>query len=87
MRGTAQKIIKAAYDQAAAKIPEEYDPATQLIMLTDWKGKIVKSYGVTDVNQELALVLINKNGTIANRYQGPDAEKVALEMVLSLISA
>ena len=87
MRGAAQKIIKAAYEQAAMKIPEGYDPASQLIMLTDWKGKIGKSYSVTDVNQALALISINGDGTIANRYQGDDAEHVALDMVLPLISS
>ena len=85
MQGAAKKIIKASYDQAAKQIPEGYDPATQLILLTDWKGKIGKAYGVRDVNEDLALVMIDENGRISNRYQGPEPEKEAMGMIMPFI--
>lgn len=85
MKGAARKIIKTAYDEASKKIPAEYDPATQLILITDWKGKIIKQYGVGNVNEDLTVILVDENGIIADRYQGPDAEQQALEMVLKVI--
>ncbi|MEM7333239.1 MAG: hypothetical protein AAF490_14210 [Chloroflexota bacterium] len=85
MKGTAKKIIQASYDQAAKQIPEGHDPATQLILLTDWKGKIMKAYGVGDVSEHLALIMIDENGRISHRYQGPEPVTEAMEMVMPLI--
>lgn len=87
MQGAAKKIIKTAYEQGAAKIPDGYEPETQLVLLTDWRGKVTRAYGVSDANRALALVLVDGSGQIAERYQGADAEARALDMVLKLLDA
>lgn len=85
MQGMAKKIIKAAYDSAAATIPEGFDPAEQLMLLPDWKGKVLRAYGVDDVNEHLSLILIDQEGKISERYQGQEPEKESVKMVLALL--
>lgn len=85
MHGTAKKVIKGAYQQAAAQVPDGYDAESQLIILTDWKGKVSKQYGVSDVNAHVALVLVDRDGRVANRFQGLNPEHEAAEMIRKLL--
>ena len=45
-RGTAEGMMEREYREAAAAMPKGYDPAEHLILLPDWKGEVVRAYGV-----------------------------------------
>lgn len=70
MRGMAEGIMKGAYEKAREQIPDGYDPADYLILLPDWKGTTFNAYGIKDVSQQIALVMIDPEGIVRQLYQG-----------------
>lgn len=81
LKKTAETVIRASYDQAAAQLPEEFDPIEHLILIPDWKGKIFKAFGVKDANSNLAIVALNGEGQVIGHFQGEDIVPAALEMI------
>lgn len=87
LRGTAETIMRAAYDKAAEQIPDGHDPAEHLILLPDWKGKLFKAYGVPDVNKHLALVMVDESSTIRGHYHGPDIGQAAVKLADAYVAS
>lgn len=69
MRGVAEGIIKGAYETAKKQIPEGYNPEDYLILLPDWKGNTFNTYGIQDVSNQIALVMIDAKGIVRQIYQ------------------
>ena len=72
LRGTAERLMGVAYQQAAREIPAGLDPADYLALLPDWGGKLFAAYRVPGGSRRLALVMIDAAGVVAHSYQGPD---------------
>lgn len=81
MRRIAETVMRASYDQAAAQLPDEFDPAEHLILIPDWKGKIFKAFGVRDASKNLAIVALDGDGQVTGHYQGKSVVHAALELL------
>lgn len=81
LHGAAERFIEGAYRDAAKEIPEGYDPADHLIMLPDWSHKIATGYGIDNVGQYPAVVLIDPQGQIAAAFQVPDAARATVGLL------
>ena len=81
LRGTAKKIMRNAYKEAAKQIPPGQDPADHIIILPDWNGVVFKAYRVPDTNRQVALVLINESKVIQGSYLGAQPAQVALSLL------
>jgi peroxiredoxin len=71
--------LKKAYEEAiqanAADLeragrPAPADPSTDVVMLMDWSGEVVDSYGAVDVEKEAAAVLVAADGTVIGSGTG-----------------
>ncbi|MFO7663507.1 MAG: hypothetical protein R6X18_13060 [Chloroflexota bacterium] len=87
LRGTAARVMEAAYKHAATEIPSAEDPADHLILLPDWSGNVFKGYQVGNVNKDLYLILIGANGRIAAVYQGQNPTQAALDWLNSIFKS
>lgn len=81
LRKTAETVIRASYDQAAAQLPDDFDPSEHLILIPDWKGKILKAFGVRDASKNLAIVALNAAGKVVGHYQGEAIVPAALALI------
>ncbi len=81
LRKTAETVMRTSYEQAAAQMPDDFDPAEHLILVPDWKGKIFKAFGVQDAGKNLAIVALNAAGQISGHYQGEAIVPAALELI------
>ncbi len=81
LKKTAETVIRASYDQAAAQLPEKFDPVEHLIVVPDWKGKVFKAFGVKDANKNLAVVALDSTGQVAGHYQGEGVVPAALNLI------
>lgn len=81
LHGAAERFIEGAYRDAAKQIPDGYDPADHLIMLPDWSHKIANGYGIGNVGQYPAVVLIDPQGQIAAVFQVPDAARASVSLL------
>jgi cytochrome oxidase Cu insertion factor (SCO1/SenC/PrrC family) len=78
----AKKQLKKAYEEAvkdetaalaAAGQPAPDDPAKTVVMLTDWTGEVVASFGVTGVDQQAVGVLVDGDGRVLGSGSGAQA--------------
>lgn len=81
LHGAAERFIEGAYRDASKEIPDGFDPADHLIMLPDWSHKIAAGYGIGNVSQFPAVVLIDPEGKIAAGYQVPDSGIVTVGLL------
>lgn len=77
-QGTAERFMESAYHTAAAEVPSGFDPADHLVLLPDWRGQVPRAYGIGDVSKQICLVMVNSDGTIHDKYQGPKLAERAL---------
>lgn len=73
---------QAARMQAAGK-PAPADPAKSVVMLMDWKGDVVREFGLGDVNAEAVGVVIDEQGKIVGSGTGAQAGEQILEVLAS----
>lgn len=85
LRGMAEGRMEKEYREAAAAIPQGYDPADHLILLPDWNGEVTRAYGAADLGRHLHLFLIGPDGLIKADYHGSDPATRAPEMVQALL--
>ncbi len=81
LRKTAETVMRASYDQAAAQLPDDFDPTEHLILVPDWNGKIFKAFGIRDAGKNLAIVALNADGQVIGHYQGESVVSAALELI------
>ena len=60
---------QSAQLEAAGKQPPE-DPAKSIVMLMDWSGEVVSSYGMSGVDKEAAGVVVDGDGQIRGSGSG-----------------
>jgi len=80
-RSAAEGMMEREFRESAAQIPKGYDPAEHLILLPDWKGEVMRAYGVGDVSRHIHAICIGPEGVVRSEYHGPDAAKGSLELV------
>jgi hypothetical protein len=80
-RGMAESMMEREYRQAAAQIPSGFDPAEHLILLPDWKGDVLRAYGLANLDHDLYAVAIGADGLVKATYHGPDMAGRALALV------
>ncbi len=80
-RGAAEGMMEREFRAAAATIPKEYNPAEHLILLPDWKGEVVRAYGVGNVSHHVHAICIGPDGIVSGEHHGPGAADGALALV------
>jgi hypothetical protein len=78
--------LKKAYEEAVQANAADHeragraasaDPSQDVLILLDWSGEVVDSYGVADVDKEAAAVLVAADGSIVGAGTGPQfAEQI-----------
>lgn len=51
-------------DQQAAGLPVPADPSREIIMLPDWNGSVIKSFGLSGLDRQAVVVLVDGEGYI-----------------------
>lgn len=87
-----KKQLKKAYEEAvtdqraaleAAGKPLPADPSKVIVMLMDWSGAVVDSFGLTGVDHEAVSVVLDADGKIVGSATG---EQIAPD-ILAVLSA
>lgn len=65
------KLLKRAYRQASATLPDGLDPADYVMIAPDWTGQVTKSFAVHGLDKAAAVVVIDRAGKVQGAYQGP----------------
>ncbi|MGB3635836.1 MAG: hypothetical protein WA982_17500 [Rubrobacteraceae bacterium] len=78
---TVGLVLNQAYEQAAAELPTDTDPAEYVVILPDWGGRVSRSYGVRRTNRAAAIVIIDRDSYIAGFYQGERPVEAVLEVL------
>ncbi len=81
MHPIANKIMRDAYQEAAALVPESEDPADHILILPDWKGSAFAAYQVPKSSEDVALVLIDQARRIQGTYVGGEPVGAALALL------
>lgn len=86
VRGQLKKAFQAAVKdrserlEAAAKPPLD-DPTKAVVMLMDWQGEVVRSFGLDGVDQEAVGVVIDGEGRILGIGTGSQAGEEILALL------
>jgi peroxiredoxin len=86
LKGMAENFLKESYQKSAARLTEGSDPATYVVILPDWKGELLKAFGVKAVNRQPAFVVIDSKGVIAGSYQGDAPGPAAIPLLAGLVT-
>jgi len=86
LKGMAENMLKDSYQKSAARLAEGSDPAAYVVILPDWKGELLKAFGVKAVNKQPAFVVIDRAGLIAGAYQGEDPGAAAVTLLADLVA-
>ena len=86
LKGMAENMLKESYQKSAARLAEGSDPAAYVVILPDWKGELLKAFGVKAVNKQPAFVVIDRAGLIAGAYQGDDPGAAAVTLLADLLA-
>ncbi len=86
LKGMAENLLKESYQKSAARLAEGSDPAAYVVILPDWKGELLKTFGVKAVNKQPAFVVIDGTGLIAGAYQGDDPGAAAAALLADLVT-
>ena len=86
LKGMAENMLKESYQKSAARLAEGSDPAAYVVILPDWKGEMLKAFGVKAVNKQPAFVVIGRTGLIAGAYQGDDPGAAATILLADLVA-
>lgn len=81
LRGAAESAIEKVYRGIAEKVPPPYEVEDYVVILPDWKGSITAAFGVIGIDAAACVIIVDRQGVIAGRYQGQDnlgVETVAL---------
>lgn len=84
-RRVAENRMESAIKQAIKEIPPPYSPAEYLILLPDWKGRLARAYGISNSGNQVALVMVNRQGIIQGHYQGEKPAQAAVELIAGLL--
>jgi AhpC/TSA family len=87
-RVIAKRQLKKGYDDAVQTASSELQaagkpvpPGPQLvIMLPDWSGEVASSFGITDVAQRSAMVLVDADGYVRGYGTGPESAQQILAL-------
>ena len=78
---TVSLVLSQAYEQAAAELPSDADPAEYIVILPDWGGRVSRDYGVRRTNRAAAIVIVDGDSNIAGFYQGERPVETVLEIL------
>ncbi len=83
MKKAYEDAVQAnAADLERAGRPAPADPSKDVVMLLDWSGEVIDSYGVVDADKEAAAVLVAADGSIVGSGTGTQLA----EQILALLA-
>jgi len=90
-RMIAKKKLKGAYDEAVQKAIAQHESAglaprpghELVVMLPDWGGDVAPGFGIPDVDQEAAMVLVDKEGRVRGVARGAGCGQEVIGMFRS----
>ncbi len=86
MKGMAEKMLQESYQKSVSRLVEGEEPAAYVIILPDWKGELLKAFGLKAVNKQPAFVVIDRQGAIGGGYQGADGAAAATALLAGLVA-
>ncbi len=78
---TVGLVLGQAYENAAAELPPETDPADYVVILPDWGGRVSRAYGARRTNRAAAIVVVDEDSNLSGFYQGERPVEAVLEML------
>lgn len=81
---TVSLVLSQAYEQAAAELPRDADASEYVVILPDWGGRVSRSYGARRTNRAAAIVVVDKDSSVAGFHQGERPVEAVLEVLGSL---
>ena len=86
LKGMAENALKESYQKSVARLAAGEEPAAYVIILPDWKGELLKAFGIKAVNKQPAFVVIDRQGLIGGGYQGADGAAAATALLVGLVA-
>lgn len=78
---TVGLVLSQAYQQAAAELPPDTDPAEYIVILPDWNGRASRAYDARRTNRAAAIVVVDGNSNVAGSYQGERPVEAVLDVL------
>ncbi len=85
LRQIALGVMEKGYTGAKEHMPAGIDAADYVVILTDWDGKVSKTYNARKISSAPLLTLIDGAGVVRGVQQGGDLAQAALAMLDGVI--
>lgn len=87
-KGKMKKAYQTAVSNQAARLeaagkPAPSDPAKTVVMLMDWKGDVIRDFGLSGVGEEAVGVVVDGEGRIKGSARGAQAGEQIIAMLPS----
>lgn len=80
-RKVASAAMEKVYQKMAESLPTGFEPAEYLLMLPDWDGAVTRAFGLTGVDKQAAVVVLDAKGGMAGIAQEADLSGAALKIM------
>ena len=87
LKGMAESEMKKQYEKLAGRLPPEDDPTEYVVIVPDWKGEILKAFGLKRLDQHPAAVVIDAQGVVQGSYLGETPDTTILNALAGCVSA
>jgi hypothetical protein len=81
LRGVAEGVLRSEYEKAVEGLAEGQMPYDYAIVLPDWDGKAIASFGLDDVGERAGVAVFAPPGGLVGVAQGDDAAAEALRLL------
>ncbi len=78
LKGMAESELRKQYEKGAERLPPEDDPSEYVIIVPDWKGDILKAFGLKRLDKQPAAVVIDGAGVVRGSYLGETPDTAVL---------
>lgn len=84
LRGAARRELEKVYRSGAAYLDDPGEAPERVFLLADWRGATASALGLGNVNRDIGLAALDKNGNLRGVRQGRDPACAASELLCLL---
>jgi hypothetical protein len=79
--GMVLREMEKGYQDIAARLPADLDPADYVLIIPDWKGKATRTVGLPSPLRHPALAVVDRGGMLLGIHQGNDLADAAIQIL------
>jgi hypothetical protein len=73
--------MEKGYQDIAARLSDDLDPADYVLIIPDWKGQAVRAVGLHSPLRHPALAVLGPRGELLGVHQGDDLSDAAIQIL------